>query len=110
MTATDQTMTEVVQRLRDHRAAALGELVELQTAVTEILESSQRLTTTLREIAGEAAALALQSGSASPQRLRNLSDYARHASTTAECQTAAFQELARGLEGWAIHVVSVTSA
>jgi len=96
----DRSMKEVVARLQEKDSGALAEISELYAAASEILSNANRLAGALREIAGEAAALAGRPTVESVTRIKNLADYARMVSSSAECQAAALRELQRGIEGW----------
>lgn len=89
-------------RLRETEAEALLELAELRTAVNEILSCAVRLAGSVREIAGEAAALASAPGAVTSTRLANLATYARNVSSGVDSQAIALRELQRGIEGWDI--------
>lgn len=102
MAAEDRDMKEVVARLRQTEADALLELAELRAAVDEILSATVRLAGSVREIAGEAAALANASSAATTARLENLATRARNVSSGVDSQAIALRELQRGIEGWNI--------
>jgi hypothetical protein len=102
MAAEERDMRQVVARLRETEAEALLELAELRTAVNEILSCAVRLAGSVREIAGESAALASAPSAATATRRANLATYARTVSSGVDSQAIALRELQRGLEGWDI--------
>jgi hypothetical protein len=102
MAGTEQTMKEVIDRLRRENSSAIEEARELTVAITEILRAQERLASGLGELAGEASALAaLHEGSAVP-RLKNLAAYAARLSDALGMHVVAFGELRKGLDGWKV--------
>jgi hypothetical protein len=102
MAGTEQTMKEVIDRLRRENSSAIEEAAELTVAVTEILCAQERLAAGLGELAGEASALAALHDTSAMPRLKNLASYAARLSDSLEMHVAAFRELKRGLDGWKV--------
>jgi response regulator RpfG family c-di-GMP phosphodiesterase len=102
MAGTEQTMKEVLQRLRRENSKAAEEAVELTEAVTEILRAQERLDAGLRELAAESVAIVTLADDSAVPRLQNLAAYAERLSAALGMHVAAFRELKRGLDGWKV--------
>jgi hypothetical protein len=102
MTIEEQSMKEVVRRLRFRRSKAVAELAELHAAMREMLVASERIAATIRDLADEAQALADNPAVGFPAPLRHLAEHAREVSTVVEFQIVAFRGIKHGLDGWEI--------
>jgi hypothetical protein len=102
MAGTEQSMKEVIDRLRRENSKAIEEAREFTVAVTEILAAQERLAAGLGELTGEASAIAALHDSATASRLKNLAAYAGRLGDTLCMHVAAFRELKKGLDGWKV--------
>lgn len=102
MAGTEQTMKEVIERLRRENSKAIEEATALTVAVAEILAAQERLAAGLGELTGEASAIAALHDSAAASRLKNLAAYAARLGDAAGMHVAAFRELKKGLDGWKV--------
>jgi hypothetical protein len=102
MAGTEQTMKEVIERLRRENSKAAEEAVELTEAVTEILRAQERLETGLRELAAESVAIVTLADDSAAPRLQNLAAYAGRLSDALGMHVSAFRELKKGLDGWKV--------
>jgi hypothetical protein len=101
MSASPQSMREVVQCLLAQQAEALFELRELRLAVHEILESLIELERITQELASDVARMRESSGRRVPIVLA-VHERMRAVRTCAAQILAAFRELDRGINGWGV--------
>jgi hypothetical protein len=100
MAGTEQTMAEVLGRLRRENSKAIEEAVDLTVAVAEILLAQERLAAGLRELAAESFAIVTLADNSAASRLENLATYAGRLSDELGIHVSAFRELKKGLDGW----------
>ena len=100
----EQSMAEVVTRLRSSSPEVVAEIAELYLAVREIAVNSRQLERGLKEVAAETAALIASAEGGSAQRLKNLAAYTATLRNGAEGGAAALSEVRAGIEAWGFFV------